>query len=92
MYTVPRAGQMGYHQRVEYNKKILAVSNVGETGINPQSGFPHFGTIKSDYMIVKGSVPGPAQRLIKLRFPLRPPKIKIQAPKILLVSVTPSKR
>ena len=24
MYTVPRAGQMGFHQRIEYNKRILA--------------------------------------------------------------------
>lgn len=30
MYTVPRAGQMGFHQRVEYNKRIMAVGNADE--------------------------------------------------------------
>lgn len=87
MYTVPRAGQRGYHQRVEYNKKVLVVSNSKEEEITPKSGFPHFGVVDGDYVIVKGSVPGPAKRLIKLRLPLRPPKVKIQPPKILEISV-----
>ena len=30
MYTVPRAGQMGFHQRVEYNKRIMAVGNADD--------------------------------------------------------------
>ena len=30
MYTVPRAGQMGFHQRVEYNKRVMAVGNADE--------------------------------------------------------------
>ncbi|MCP8310015.1 MAG: 50S ribosomal protein L3 [Candidatus Methylarchaceae archaeon HK01B] len=87
MYTVPRAGQRGYHQRVEYNKKVMVVSNSEEEEITPKSGFPHFGVVDGDYVIVKGSVPGPAKRLIKLRLPLRPPKVKIQPPKILEISV-----
>lgn len=86
MYTVPRAGQRGYHQRVEYNKKIIALSNTQESEITPSSGFPHFGVVKGDYIIVKGSVPGPAKRLIKLRFPLRALKEKILTPKILEIS------
>ena len=27
MYTVPRAGQTGFHQRVEYDKRILVMGN-----------------------------------------------------------------
>jgi len=27
MYTVPRAGQRGLHQRVEYDKKIMVMDN-----------------------------------------------------------------
>ena len=30
LYTVPRAGQMGYHQRTEYNKRILEIGKNGE--------------------------------------------------------------
>ncbi|MEM3437295.1 MAG: 50S ribosomal protein L3 [Nitrososphaerales archaeon] len=87
MYTVPRAGQRGYHQRVEYNKRVIIVSNVKEAEVTPKGGFPHFGVIRGDYIILKGSIPGPAKRLIKIRFPVRPPKAKIQPPKVLEISV-----
>jgi large subunit ribosomal protein L3 len=87
MYTVPRAGQKGYNQRVEYNKKVIVVSNAKESEITPKGGFPHFTVIKGDYIILKGSVPGPAKRLIKIRLPLRPPKAKVQPPKVLEISV-----
>ena len=39
--------------------------------INPDGGFEHFGMIKNDYIIVKGSVPGVPKRLVKMRFPIR---------------------
>ncbi len=87
MYTVPRAGQMGYNQRVEYNKKVIIVSNAEEAEITPKGGFPHFGVIKGDYIILKGSLPGPAKRLVKIRLPLRPPRAKVQPPKVLEISV-----
>ncbi len=64
-FTVPQAGRMGYHQRVEYNKlKVLIDSDPKK--INPKSGFLHYGYIKNDYVILKGSVPGPAKRAIIL--------------------------
>ncbi|MEM3769389.1 MAG: 50S ribosomal protein L3 [Nitrososphaerales archaeon] len=87
MYTVPRAGQRGYHQRVEYNKRVIMLSNIKEAEVTPKGGFPHFGIIKGDYIILKGSVPGPAKRLVKIRFPVRPPKAKVQPPKVLEISV-----
>ncbi|KKK66202.1 hypothetical protein LCGC14_2966480, partial [marine sediment metagenome] len=60
MYTVPRAGQMGFHQRVEYNKRIMIMSNSDSEDfkINPEGGFKHFGLVRGDYVILKGSVPG----------------------------------
>jgi large subunit ribosomal protein L3 len=73
MYTVPRAGQMGFHQRTELNKRILAIDEADES-INPKGGFHKYGVIRSYYMILKGSVPGPTNRLIKLRYASRLPK------------------
>ena len=35
MYTVPRAGQMGFHQRTEYNKQILLVGNDQSQSVIP---------------------------------------------------------
>src|SRR6476660_5858020 len=89
-YTVPRQGQRGFHQRTEYNKRILLISNSEKDNdfkINPDGGFEHFGTIKNDYIIVKGSVPGVPKRLVKMRFPIRPISKKIAEPKVLEVFV-----
>lgn len=70
MYTAPQAGQMGYHRRTEINKEILKIdSNVDE--VNPSSGFGNYGFVKNDYVILRGSVPGPVKRLVKLRLAVR---------------------
>lgn len=85
MYTVPRAGQRGFHQRVQYNNRIMIMGNSGneELKINPSGGFKHFGVVSGDYVILRGSIPGTYRRLVKLRSPLRPKLSKIIAPKIL---------
>ena len=68
LYTVPQAGQTGYHTRTELNKKILRVGSSDTISeINPPSGFTNYGFVKKDYILVKGSVPGPSKRLVKLR-------------------------
>ncbi len=85
MYTVPRAGQMGFHQRTEYNKRILAVYNSDDNNITPKGGFLHFGILRGDYIIVRGSVAGAIKRLVKLRYAIRPKVKKIVEPKILEV-------
>lgn len=89
-YTVPRQGQRGFHQRTEYNKRILIISNFEKDNhfkINPEGGFEHFGMIKNDYIIVKGSVPGVPKRLVKMRFPIRTVGKKIVEPKVVEVLV-----
>lgn len=90
MYTVARQGQHGFHQRTEYNKRILVVSNTekdGQNSINPSGGFKHFGLVKGDYIIVRGSVPGVPKRLVKMRHPIRNVPKKVLEPKVLEVVV-----
>ncbi len=72
MYSVPRAGQMGFHQRTEYNKIVMKVGNNGSE-ITPKGGFLRYGIVNSDYVALKGSVPGTRNRLIVIRLPMRPP-------------------
>lgn len=86
MYTVPRAGQMGFHQRMDKNKRILAIANAKDQPITPAGDFLHFGKVGNDYLIVKGSVPGPIKRLVTLKLPSRPVKVKAEPPKILQIS------
>ncbi len=86
MYTVPRAGQMGYHQRTEFNKRILKIGDDGSE-VTPKGGFLRYGLVRGEYILIKGSVPGPSKRLIRLRYPARPPKIMPEAaPKIVYLS------
>lgn len=67
------AGQMGFHTRTEYNKDIIFVSN-DVAKVNRDCGLKHYGVIKSEYLLVKGSVGGPVKRLIRFVTPVRNPK------------------
>ncbi|MCB9362459.1 50S ribosomal protein L3 [Candidatus Woesearchaeota archaeon] len=87
MYRVAHAGQMGYHQRTEYNKWIVKVGDEPEN-INPEGGFVRYGRVKNPYMLIKGSVFGPAKRLVRFNLPLRPNRRTPKAaPKIQHVSL-----
>ncbi|HXV45616.1 MAG TPA: 50S ribosomal protein L3 [Nitrososphaera sp.] len=90
MYTVARQGQRGFHQRTEYNKRILIMSSTekdGQNSINPSGGFKHFGLVKGDYIVVRGSVPGVPKRLVKMRQPMRNVPKRVLEPKVLEVVV-----
>ncbi len=71
MYTIARAGQMGFHQRTETGKRILVVGNASANPVTPAGGFGHFGNVGGDYAIVGGSVPGPASRFVMVRMKVR---------------------
>ena len=78
-WTVPRAGQRGYHHRTEMNKKIYRIGDGGdkcngatdfdttEKTINPMGGFAHYGLVKHDYVMLKGCIVGTKKRVITLR-------------------------
>jgi len=90
VYTVARAGQMGFSQRVEYGKRILlADSTGGDMMFNPKGGFDHFGVVKGDYLVIDGSVQGPPKRPVVIRFTMRKKSEKPAAPKIIQMSVSP---
>jgi large subunit ribosomal protein L3 len=87
LYTVPRAGQMGYHQRTEYNKRILKIGVDGKE-VTPKGGFVRYGEVKGTYLLVDGSLPGPVKRLVRLRAPVRPrTKHAEAAPNITYISL-----
>jgi len=67
-FRVAMAGQTGYFTRVKYNNKII---NFGK---EMPVEFLHYGKIKTNYVIVKGSVQGPAKRAVAITSALRPTK------------------
>jgi len=86
-YSTPRAGQMGYFQRTEYNKRILKIGTDGNE-VSPKGGFLRYGPVRGTYVLLNGSIPGPAKRLIRLRYPARPPKrVPEASPKITHISL-----
>ena len=87
MWTVPQAGQMGYHKRTEYNKKILKIGDISEAdSVNPDGGFVKYGLVKNNFIMVKGSLPGPTKRLVILRKAMRPHRKHNDAPEISYIS------
>ena len=70
-FRAPQAGQTGYHSRISYNNLIL---EVGSRDINKSGGFPHYGVVKGDYVILSGSVPGPKKRGLVITPAIRPTK------------------
>ena len=86
LYTVPRAGQMGYHQRTEYHKRIMLIGE-NEEEINPKGGYIRYGKIQGDYILVLGSIPGPKKRLIRIRKTIRPiASYLVKSPDITFIS------
>ncbi len=86
--TVPQAGQMGFHKRTEYNKRILKIGEDGSE-ITPNGGFPHYGVVRNEYVIVHGSLPGSVKRIIRMRHAIRYTKgVKVEKPEITYISTT----
>lgn len=75
-FRAPQAGQTGYHSRITYNNLILEVGKISEKDINKSGGFEHYGVVKTDYVILKGSIPGPKKRGLFITNAIRPTKFQ----------------
>ncbi|MCC7552809.1 50S ribosomal protein L3 [Candidatus Micrarchaeota archaeon] len=86
-YTIPRAGQVGYHKRTEINKRIMKIGKQEEIDkIIPKGGFVNYGIINNDFIILKGSTAGPKKRLIRFRKSMRKRDAPMIAPNISYIS------
>jgi len=71
-YRIPQAGQMGYHRRTQYNMRVLKIVRDPRTEpVTPSGGFLHYGEVRSPCVVLHGSLPGPAKRLLRFRIPIR---------------------
>jgi len=80
-FQVPRAGQRGYFHRTEINKKVYRIgktfkedpngargdNDLTEKAITPMGGFPHYGEVKEEWIMIKGTVTGVKKRVITMR-------------------------
>ena len=79
MFSVPRAGQDGYHHRTEINKKVYRVGSgadksnaatefdLTEKQITPMGGFVRYGEVDQDWLMIKGCCVGVKKRVLTLR-------------------------
>jgi len=77
--TVARSGQQGYFHRTEINKKIYRIgkkddktsastdTDLTTKDINPMGGFPHYGIVNEDWLMIKGGTVGCKKRALTLR-------------------------
>jgi len=79
MFSVARTGEKGYHHHTEINQKIYRIGADGDEAngltsydttkkpITPMGGFPHYGIVKNDFVMLKGSIPGTKKRVVTIR-------------------------
>jgi large subunit ribosomal protein L3e len=104
MFTVPRAGQMGFHHRTECGKKIYRIGSGADVSnastefdltkkrITPLGGFPHYGTVDEDFIVIKGCCMGTKKRVITLRKTLRQPTSRAALEKVQLKFIDTSSK
>jgi len=85
-WSVARRGQLGFHHRTEMNKKVYrmgksikecpnnasTMQDLTEKAITPLGGFPHYGVVRNDFIMIKGCCVGPRKRIVLLRKSLFP--------------------
>jgi len=103
-WSVPRAGQNGYHHRTEINKKIYRIAvgtdkksgstpvDLTEKTINPMGGFPHYGIVKDNFVMIKGATCGTRKRVLTLRKSLIPQTSRTALEKISLKFIDTSSK
>lgn len=82
-FEAPMPGKIGWHTRTEWNKKVFLVASATEKPITPEGGFLHYGEVRSDYILLKGSVPGVKNAFVQIVLATRKnPKKAEDAPAI----------
>merc|ERR1719162_1060765 len=87
-WTVARTGNQGYFHRTQLNQKVYRVGAGADGGVDnnattdqdphvknitPVGGFPHYGVVNEDFIMIRGAVMGPRKRVVTLRKSLLQP-------------------
>jgi large subunit ribosomal protein L3e len=87
-WTTARAGNLGYYHRTQLNQKVYHIGAGAVKGVNnnasteadpdaknitPVGGFPHYGVVNEDFILLRGGVMGPRKRQVTIRKSLLQP-------------------
>jgi large subunit ribosomal protein L3 len=73
-FRVPMAGQMGMFSRITYNNPLIASKKFLDSDPVVKRVFTNYGFIKTDYVVIAGSVQGPQKRQLLITATTRPSK------------------
>merc|ERR1711990_141297 len=86
-WTVARTGNDGYFHRTQLNQKVYRVGTGASRGVNnnattdqdphqknitPVGGFPHYGIVNEDFILIRGAIMGPRKRVVTIRKTMLP--------------------
>lgn len=103
-WTIARTGNYGFHHRTDINKRIYKLGKGGQDNngsteydltkksINPLGGFPHYGEVNNDFLLIKGCCVGTKKRPLVLRKSLHPRTKRIQTEKVNLKFIDTSSK
>ena len=74
IFRVPMAGQLGFFTRTVYNNKVVDLGKAEDKFKN----IKNYGDIKTEYLILRGSIQGPSKRQVILTETLRPTKKQLK--------------
>ncbi len=74
-FRAPQAGQLGMFTRIVYNSKII---DLGKSVDKSLKNIKNYGNINTNYIIVGGSIQGPAKRQLLITSPLRGTKKQLK--------------
>ncbi|MEI7719088.1 MAG: 50S ribosomal protein L3, partial [archaeon] len=77
-FVTAMAGQLGYFTRVLLNNMILKSAKISDLNINRPGGFRHYGNIKTEFLVINGSLQGPQKRPLLLTPSFRPTKRQLK--------------
>merc|ERR1719198_2352968 len=87
-WTVARTGNLDFFHRTQMNQKVYRVGAGANGGVDnnastendpdtknitPLGGFPHYGIVNEDFLLLKGGVMGPRKRQVTIRKTLLEP-------------------
>jgi large subunit ribosomal protein L3e len=64
--------RIGKGTRGGCNNNASTNQDLTDKVITPMGGFPHYGVVRDDFVMVKGGIVGPKKKVVMLRRPIFP--------------------
>jgi large subunit ribosomal protein L3e len=84
--------RIGKGERSGAKNNASTNSDLTDKNITPMGGFPHYGIVRDDFIMVKGGIVGPKRRMVLLRKSLFPQTKRVAFEEITLKFIDTSSK